>query len=1305
MVVVGGTDVVSAQALESDGWLASAGVDVVDRVAGENRYATSVAVAEAIADCDTVQVDPDTVALVSGTAPADGIVAGPWFGIGMGGVGVTPILLVRPDGVPPEVEKYLARIAPAASKDGPAREIVAVGGAAVLADAVVDAARAVVAVELEVLSNESSGPFADTTAPLVTVSDVEAGGHSFTVAVAAADLAEEEQVEIGEITVAPAGGGAVELASPSAVVSDGAGGGTVCLFGVVDAAADPQECVSADPNGATAPNVLAEFDEVVVVAGAVADVAGNRSRASAAARVPDITPPVVTVSGAEAGGHSFTVTVTDDEPSASAQVEVGEITVNEVAATANGRASVPLAAPSAVIPDGAGGATVCLFGVADPAADPQVCVRDDPNGAAAPNLLVELDEVVVAADAVVDAAGNTSAVAGAAAGPDATPPVVVVSDARPGNHSFTVTVVEALPAGGEQVAVGDITVAPADGTAVELAAPSAVIPDGAGGGTVCLFGIVDAAADPQVCVSTDTDAAAAPNVLVELSEIEITAGAVADVAGNRSLAARTVVSTDTTPPVLTVVGAEVGQAGFYVRIDEENPDAAQQLEIGDISVAGQTLTAPAEVEPNPEGGWIVCLLGAVSYSPILRQCENGADTSNALDDHDVIVVRAGAVTDAAGNGNEEVRAVPGPDVTPPAVYFAATERDVYVRLFTYEEFPASGQQIDIDEITVVGRTSPELMGVVPGYNDDEWKLCLLGIDDRQARNGDGGCIRKDTNGEAEPNALATGDEIIVAAGAVVDAAGNGNPEIRVATVADTMRPYVRVEAEAGSHYFRASASSDAAESSQPDIGDFTVAGETLAKPAAVVADAYTGGVWYVCLFGGVDDRQARNGFSGPCIDTDPNDADTVPNVLTLDDRIVVAAGAVTDRSGNQNLEAAAVTGPRFQPIVRVRSPEAGADRFSVSVTIDVVGGRRPLVSGQEISLDEITINGVELSAPAAVIPNATGVWRVCLLGALNAYQCTSQSSNGASSADVLADGDLIVVKAGAVTDGPNNPNREYRYIVGAEEQPDNDPPVAFVASAPIGTGVLHVSVREQKLAPGQQIDIDEISISGVPLDIATSFVFPTSGSSTQVCLFASAPGVPLEDRVCYAADQNGDKVPNVLAPGDVITVAAGAVEDAAGHVNARTQVVLGHNVQLPYVWFYGTTSGENRFYVLTIEPDLAPGQQLGIDEISVAGVPLAAATSALISDGEGGGWVCLFGLVDPGADRLECAVDDPNGAASPNVLAAGEVVVVTADALVDGSGNGNSRSQVSVDAARAQARSDATFFQTRTSPRLFWFWR
>ncbi|HET9021908.1 MAG TPA: D-alanyl-D-alanine carboxypeptidase family protein [Ornithinibacter sp.] len=107
------------------GMLPLVGDPSVSRVAGADRYATSVAATKAAFPTGTT---PAVVYLVSGTSPWESLSATP-AAVYEGGA----VLLVRPDGIPSVVVTELERLAPAS--------IVVVGSTASLSDAVLSAAR------------------------------------------------------------------------------------------------------------------------------------------------------------------------------------------------------------------------------------------------------------------------------------------------------------------------------------------------------------------------------------------------------------------------------------------------------------------------------------------------------------------------------------------------------------------------------------------------------------------------------------------------------------------------------------------------------------------------------------------------------------------------------------------------------------------------------------------------------------------------------------------------------------------------------------------------------------------------------------------------------------------------------------------------------------------------------------------------------------------------------------------------------------------------------------------------------------
>ncbi|WP_420445887.1 cell wall-binding repeat-containing protein [Candidatus Poriferisodalis sp.] len=140
VVIVGGTASVSAGV---EGALTDAGVDTVDRIAGDFAAGTSVELAKlALGSCadDLDPVSGDTVALVHGDALPDGVAAAPVLASTFDGGRLVPVLLVG-DTLPTSVRDYLAAT-PDEDDDGDKVElkIVAIGGTAAVSTDVVDGA-------------------------------------------------------------------------------------------------------------------------------------------------------------------------------------------------------------------------------------------------------------------------------------------------------------------------------------------------------------------------------------------------------------------------------------------------------------------------------------------------------------------------------------------------------------------------------------------------------------------------------------------------------------------------------------------------------------------------------------------------------------------------------------------------------------------------------------------------------------------------------------------------------------------------------------------------------------------------------------------------------------------------------------------------------------------------------------------------------------------------------------------------------------------------------------------------------------
>lgn len=114
IVVLGGDGTVASKTVEALGGYASS----VERVAGADRYATAAAISSA-----TFSSSPDTVYIADGTNHADALA-----GSAAAGATSSPVLLVRPGGVPSATAKELARLSP--------RRIVVLGGPASVSEEV-----------------------------------------------------------------------------------------------------------------------------------------------------------------------------------------------------------------------------------------------------------------------------------------------------------------------------------------------------------------------------------------------------------------------------------------------------------------------------------------------------------------------------------------------------------------------------------------------------------------------------------------------------------------------------------------------------------------------------------------------------------------------------------------------------------------------------------------------------------------------------------------------------------------------------------------------------------------------------------------------------------------------------------------------------------------------------------------------------------------------------------------------------------------------------------------------------------------
>ena len=140
VVIIGGESAVSADI--EDHLVEIVGVTSTVRYRGPNAAATSVKIAKDVmlGDCaDAVSTNKDMVALVNRDATSDGIAAAPTLGRGPGNSGPVPILLVG-DELPAEVSDYLSSTVEVRDGNKTHLKIVAIGGKAVVSEAVMEAA-------------------------------------------------------------------------------------------------------------------------------------------------------------------------------------------------------------------------------------------------------------------------------------------------------------------------------------------------------------------------------------------------------------------------------------------------------------------------------------------------------------------------------------------------------------------------------------------------------------------------------------------------------------------------------------------------------------------------------------------------------------------------------------------------------------------------------------------------------------------------------------------------------------------------------------------------------------------------------------------------------------------------------------------------------------------------------------------------------------------------------------------------------------------------------------------------------------
>ncbi|HCB34108.1 MAG TPA: hypothetical protein DEP66_00840 [Acidimicrobiaceae bacterium] len=374
VVIVGGTAAVP-EALEDE--LDAAGVIAVERISGDNRAATSIAVLNAIDGCNDGGVELSTtgVALVNESSPADGIAAAPLLGEGIyPDGGVTPALLVGTT-LPAEVAAWLGS-SPDRLDDGTWIDttITAIGGTAVVSEEVMDAALAA----------------ATTSKPLTATVSFDAKN-------------------------APN----VSVTFSEPVSSDGCDGtpadGSACNRDYYTVAGGPLltgvDSVSYDTASRTAritlaePGLLVAGTEITLAAGKVSG-AGTDGRTVAAvdytvaAAPQDNLRPRIRIIAA-AGADQFAVRITEANPDDS--LTLGDITLGDDKLSEH--ATAALFRTGATAKD----YVVCLSGVAaapDPVPDPAPAPKCEDDVPA--NFLSAGDVISIAKDAFTDVAGNTS---------------------------------------------------------------------------------------------------------------------------------------------------------------------------------------------------------------------------------------------------------------------------------------------------------------------------------------------------------------------------------------------------------------------------------------------------------------------------------------------------------------------------------------------------------------------------------------------------------------------------------------------------------------------------------------------------------------------------------------------------------------------------------------------------------------------------------------------------------------------------------------------------------------------------------
>ncbi len=360
VVIVGGETAVSEAVVTQ---LTDVGVTDVVRISGANRYATALAIRDALADCATLSVSSSRVALVNGDAPADGVAAGPY--LGSGDDGVVPVLLVQTGQLPSDTSDYLAsipvRTSTATFVD---LDIIAIGGTDVVPASVMQAAI----------------DAATTSEPLTATIKATAGQSSFTITFSG-NVNPTDAVEKANYRV----GGAPLLFDDAVTISGRTV--TVVLDGIGDA--------------------FVAGTTISVLGGKIRGAGGDKRRVEAATytvprTVPDNLRPNVRIT-APANANIIRISVT--EASLATTASTFDVTNIERDGDALTTAAVH---PDSTDKD----LIICLFGLddagtpADPADD--ICVADGSTLDPAQTPLAAGERITLAANAFADTSSNNS---------------------------------------------------------------------------------------------------------------------------------------------------------------------------------------------------------------------------------------------------------------------------------------------------------------------------------------------------------------------------------------------------------------------------------------------------------------------------------------------------------------------------------------------------------------------------------------------------------------------------------------------------------------------------------------------------------------------------------------------------------------------------------------------------------------------------------------------------------------------------------------------------------------------------------